>query len=56
MPSSSIASLVLYLSVIDQYLAQSVEPLQKHALTEDNIHKLMFTKHKGSTFWQDVGE
>ncbi len=36
--------------------AQSVEPLQKHALTEHDIHKLIFTKHKGSTFWQDVGE
>jgi hypothetical protein len=45
-----------FLSVIDRYLAQLVEPLQKHALTEDNIHELMFTKHKGSTFWQDVGE
>lgn len=37
-------------------LAHLVDPLQKHALTEDNIQKLMFTKHKGSTFWQDVGE
>jgi hypothetical protein len=45
-----------FLSVIDRYLAQLVEPLQEHALTEDNIHELMFTKHKGSTFWQDVGE
>lgn len=37
-------------------LLSLVEPLQKHALTEDSIHKLMFSKHKGCTFWQDVGE
>jgi hypothetical protein len=31
-------------------------PFQEHALSEDDIHKLIFTKQKGSTFWQDVGE
>jgi hypothetical protein len=29
---------------------------QEHALTEDDIHKLIFTKQKGATFWRDVGK
>jgi hypothetical protein len=29
---------------------------QEHALTEGDIHKLIFTKQKGATFWRDVGE
>lgn len=28
---------------------------QEHALTEDDIHRLIFTKQKGGTFWRDVG-
>ncbi|KAI0273073.1 hypothetical protein BGY98DRAFT_1099566 [Russula aff. rugulosa BPL654] len=39
----------------EQNIRDAIEEYRvKHALTEDNIQKLMFTKHKGSTFWQDV--
>lgn len=39
----------------EQNIRDAIEQYRvKHALTEDNIHELMFTKHKGSTFWQDV--
>ncbi|KAI0291269.1 hypothetical protein BC826DRAFT_1106025 [Russula brevipes] len=34
-------------SAIEQYRVE-------HALTEDDMYNLIFTKQKGSTFWQDV--
>jgi hypothetical protein len=37
-------------------LLRYVHTFQEHALTEDDIHKLIFTKQKGSTFWHEVGE
>ncbi|KAH9994213.1 hypothetical protein BJV77DRAFT_961527 [Russula vinacea] len=39
----------------EQNIRDAIERYRiEHALTEDDIHKLIFTKQKGSTFWHEV--
>ncbi|KAH9981560.1 hypothetical protein BJV74DRAFT_778822 [Russula compacta] len=42
-------------AIEEQSIKDAIEEYRiEHALTEDDIHKLIFTKQKGSTFWHHV--